>query len=490
MPLYRSDKVERMKRDPKHGLDSRWSWIVIALLSWVMLASSLSVRVMGVLYVGIVDFFGVTREEASWPLSLQISTITMGALPFGFLCHRWSCRGVLISCTFLAGAGMIVCYFAPNLNFITFFFAVVHGGAVAGIFVAVNVMSCQYFDKWQTTACCISWASQCLNVFFMPQVANYFRLEYGTPGMFLLLGALTLNGFPPTILLHSPPWLRVPRAQGETRSSKVLLAVKETGTNLTENSADHLDTEASQGEDGALVSDIQKDVSEQTQPDCHPSKILSVKPTSDLKQTLKAFLTPTFLVDTLSFAVQIYSMTTFYLVHIDLALDYGIESDHSIYFIHIYSVGDYLMRVLSGVIVDRGCMSLTTVMVLGFIGNAAGFEALAWSRSFIPFVFVTLFLGVSGGIMAALPAPVLISDFQGRSLSILLGGMLFMEGLVVMTRPSLIGFFRDNIGSYDGLVHIIAAVNGLFSIVWILKRHFQGRKAPKITAANISTTPI
>ncbi|KAG0440910.1 hypothetical protein HPB47_016114, partial [Ixodes persulcatus] len=311
-------------------------------------------------------------------------------------------------------------------------------GAVAGIFVAVNVMSCQYFDKWQTTACCISWASQCLNVFFMPQVANYFRLEYGTPGMFLLLGALTLNGFPPTILLHSPPWLRVPRAQGETRSSKVLLAVKETGTNLTENSADHLDTEASQGEDGALVSDIQKDVSEQTQPDCHPSKILSVKPTSDLKQTLKAFLTPTFLVDTLSFAVQIYSMTTFYLVHIDLALDYGIESDHSIYFIHIYSVGDYLMRVLSGVIVDRGCMSLTTVMVLGFIGNAAGFEALAWSRSFIPFVFVTLFLGVSGGIMAALPAPVLISDFQGRSLSILLGGMLFMEGLVVMTRPSLI----------------------------------------------------
>ncbi|KAG0427090.1 hypothetical protein HPB47_025763 [Ixodes persulcatus] len=44
-----------------------------------MLASSLSVRVMGVLYVGIVDFFGVTREEASWPLSLQISTITMGA---------------------------------------------------------------------------------------------------------------------------------------------------------------------------------------------------------------------------------------------------------------------------------------------------------------------------------------------------------------------------------------------------------------------------
>ncbi|KAM7309757.1 monocarboxylate transporter 12-B-like [Ixodes scapularis] len=383
---------------------------------------------------------------------------------------------------------MSVCYFAPNLNFITFFFAVVHGGAVAGIFVAVNVVSCQYFDKWQTTACGISWASQCLNVFFMPQVANYFLLEYGMPGMFLLLGALTLNGFPPTILLHSPPWLKVHRAQGEARPSKVLLAMNETGPNLADNSADHLDIETSQSEGEAFVNGIRKDASKQTEQD--PSKVLSVKPTSDLKQTLKAFLTPTFLIDTLSFAVQIYSMTTFYLVHIDLALDYGIESDHSIYFMHIYSVGDYLMRVLSGVIVDRGCMSLTTVMVLGFVGNAAGFEALALSRSFIPFVFVTLFLGVSGGIMAALPAPVLISDFRGRSLSILLGGMLFLEGLVIMTRPSLIGFFRDNIGSYDGLVHTIAAVNGLLSIVWILKRHFQGRKAPKITGGNIPSAPI
>ncbi|CAN7942594.1 unnamed protein product, partial [Ixodes hexagonus] len=314
----------------------------------------------------------------------------------------------------------------------------ISGGGVSGIFVAVNVMSCQYFDKWQTTACCVSWASQCLNVFFMPQIANYLRLEYGTPEMFLLLGALTLNGFPPAIILRSPPWLGRENVQNIARPSKTELTYNAVGQPLTDNPADHSDTETRQSESEELVNRTQEHASQKGH-HSHSNEVRSVTPTSDLKETLKVFLTPTFHIDTLSFATQIYTMTTFYLVHIDLALDSGIGSEDSIYFIHIYSVGDYIMRMLSGFIVDKGCVSLTSAMVLGFVGNAAGFEALAWARSFPHFAFITLFLGASGGMMAGLPAPVLISDFKGRSFSVLLGGMLFIEGLVIMTRPSLIG---------------------------------------------------
>ncbi|EEC18603.1 hypothetical protein IscW_ISCW014743 [Ixodes scapularis] len=172
----------------------------------------------------------------------------------------------------------------------------------------------------------------------MPQTADYIRTEYGTPEMFLLIGALSFNAFPAAFVLK----------------------------------------------------------------------------------------------------MQLLNVTVFFLVNVDLATDGGIDTSQAVYLAHVYSVGDFIVRLLSGLIVDRGYISLATAMLLGFSGCAAGFEALVWSTSMASFVTSSMLVGAGGGFMAPLCGPILTSDFEGRSLPVLFGGLMFMNGLVLIAIPPLV----------------------------------------------------
>lgn len=66
-----------LKADPVYGLDGRWSWITAALCSWVLFLAMSGLCSSGVLYYGIIDTFGTTREEASWPVTLPDSLLNL-----------------------------------------------------------------------------------------------------------------------------------------------------------------------------------------------------------------------------------------------------------------------------------------------------------------------------------------------------------------------------------------------------------------------------
>ncbi|KAG0427308.1 hypothetical protein HPB47_025632, partial [Ixodes persulcatus] len=119
--------LESHKVDPLHGLDSRWSWITAASCSWILFFATFSVRVTGVLFIGIMGTFGVTREQASWPVTLHSCFLHLGGPVMGLLCRRFSCRKVLLVCTSLTGPATALCFFAEGVLFINIFFGVLHG---------------------------------------------------------------------------------------------------------------------------------------------------------------------------------------------------------------------------------------------------------------------------------------------------------------------------------------------------------------------------
>ncbi|KAM7288212.1 uncharacterized protein ISCGN_028477 [Ixodes scapularis] len=139
--------MESLKQHAIFGLDSRRSWVVNGFCCWVALTATLSIRSSGVLFVGVVQFFDVTREDASMPMTVQIACNFMGALVFGYLCEVYSCRAVLVTSTLVTSAGISLCYFAPSLLVITIFFGIVHGGTLGGIMVAVNTICTQHFKN-------------------------------------------------------------------------------------------------------------------------------------------------------------------------------------------------------------------------------------------------------------------------------------------------------------------------------------------------------
>lgn len=76
--------METLQKDPLYGLDSRWSWIQVGFCCWTMFMSTMSVRASGVIFVGLIDFYNATREEASWPLTVHIATTSMGGISSTF----------------------------------------------------------------------------------------------------------------------------------------------------------------------------------------------------------------------------------------------------------------------------------------------------------------------------------------------------------------------------------------------------------------------
>ncbi|KAH6932016.1 hypothetical protein HPB50_002510 [Hyalomma asiaticum] len=54
----------------RNGVDSRQSWLVAAFSSWFLFMACAGQRVFGIIYIGILQTFQVTRQEASWPMSV------------------------------------------------------------------------------------------------------------------------------------------------------------------------------------------------------------------------------------------------------------------------------------------------------------------------------------------------------------------------------------------------------------------------------------
>uniref|UniRef100_A0A6M2CVY6 Putative monocarboxylate transporter n=1 Tax=Rhipicephalus microplus TaxID=6941 RepID=A0A6M2CVY6_RHIMP len=162
-------------------------------------------------------------------------------------------------------------------------------------------------------------------------------------------------------------------------------------------------------------------------------------------------------------------MALYVLLSTDLASDHGIEPSSAIYLLQAFSVSDIIFRALSGIIIDSKIISLESVMLLGYLMQSAAFELLAWFGSFHMMLTASALMGLTCGARIALQAPVIAKDFGLKQLPVVMGAVYFCIGVALLLRPPIVGYFRDKHGSYNGLLHCTAAVNGFLLIVWTMK---------------------
>ncbi|KAL1475168.1 hypothetical protein MTO96_020142 [Rhipicephalus appendiculatus] len=202
---------EQLKRHAVFGLDSRQSWITAAFCGALLFLALSTISVSGVFFYGVVEAFGVNREQASWPVTLSGSMLPLAGPLTGVLCSRFSCRKVLLVCSFFTGIAVSLCYFAESTHFIVVFFGIIHGTTLSGLYVAANVLVAQHFEKRRTTACSFMFTAGGLNTVVFPPLIELFYSRYGIHAAFLLYGAIMMNAFPCCIALRSPPWLDKPK---------------------------------------------------------------------------------------------------------------------------------------------------------------------------------------------------------------------------------------------------------------------------------------
>lgn len=479
--------MESLKADPVHGLDGRWSWITAALCSWVLFLAMSGVCASGVLYYGIIDTFGTTREEASWPVTLPDSLLNLAGALMGLLCRWFSCRTVLLVCCLLTGFGISICFFARGILFLSIMFGALHGLSLAGIFVSVNAILAQHFDKRRNTAFSLLMAVTGLNGFLIPPLVQFFYSTYGSRGAFLLLGAVLFNAFPAAIPIKSPAWVTRTRkfpfsfvSVPFRRRSKVMpvtkrLSLSDDKTKDTEyrfglvDEAHNSDGLVTLGEEDDTSKNLVFKSVNHTIVDKMPKLGRKLFNISSWKTIATHFLTVSFCIDSISITALIVSITTFILVSVDLATDRGVTASKVLYIQYVFSAADITFRALVGFIVDRNILSLQAVMLIGFFIQAIAFEILVWVFALPSMMMCSVLLGMSSGFRMPLQAPILIEDFGVDLLPVMMGGANFFLGLVNVARPTLIGYCRDKLGKYDMLLHILAAVNFVVACVWTLR---------------------
>ncbi|XP_064461388.1 uncharacterized protein LOC135371245 [Ornithodoros turicata] len=183
----------------------------------------------------------------------------------------------------------------------------------------------------------------------------------------------------------------------------------------------------------------------------------------------KSFLTISFWHLTLSqFLVQ-FGLGVFVMTIIDYAKDCGIEPKDAVFFMTTFCVGDMLARLVAGVVTDRGAVHIQLLVAVAYALQGASYELMCYMRTYVSLLLLTLVIGVSHGCRIFMLPIFLTRSFGLRGLSINLSVATCICGLLSMVRPFLIGYYRDEQGTYRGLYHIICIVNCAVGVSWFIK---------------------
>ncbi|KAG8192786.1 hypothetical protein JTE90_019104 [Oedothorax gibbosus] len=207
----------KIKEPP--GPDQASGWLIaMACFSINFICAGLA-RTAGVLFVALIELYGVSREAASAPFTIRVCVRNMTGPLIGLLGLRYGIRAVTIVGGFVAALGCMLCYFAPNVMWITVFWGVIHGlGFGLGTVLHMMVIGL-YFDKYKASALGLGYSGDCFGTFAFPVIMESLLSTYDVPGTFLILGGIVLHVVPLAMLLKKPPWLELDRTTGNFRNN-------------------------------------------------------------------------------------------------------------------------------------------------------------------------------------------------------------------------------------------------------------------------------
>ncbi|KAL3210540.1 hypothetical protein MRX96_037016 [Rhipicephalus microplus] len=185
-------------------MDSKRSWVVAGACFWTNVFAYPLLGAAGVVYVNILNTFHVTREEASWPVSLTSTFYLLAGLLGGILNKYISIQTILVvSCT-LSALLVSACYFTTGLWFLILVLGVLHGIFVGGIRLNVVAIN-KHFVKHLASASGLNMAGLSVGGFVLPPLlpasVRPVRLQRGA---LLICGGISLNAVPAAMLCGDP----------------------------------------------------------------------------------------------------------------------------------------------------------------------------------------------------------------------------------------------------------------------------------------------
>ncbi|GFY46276.1 monocarboxylate transporter 9 [Trichonephila inaurata madagascariensis] len=583
-----------LKREAQ--VDQGYAWMVAFSCFMINFIMAGLARAAGVLYVAVIELYGVSREAATTPFSIRFSVRNMSGPVVGILGNRFGIRATVLTGGILAGVGGILCVLSPNVFWITVFWGGVHGLGYGLCNIIHILLINQYFDKYKGAAMGFAFSGDCFGTFAFPVILEVLLENYGLNGTFLILGGIALNVIPAAMLLKTPDWLEEDTKaildDPESKPSKLVTyghlnkgfiseslpnlnichkayvsscpPIKESislgrasytqidkrgqendftwngklkNNSLSEDPlhlvhvktrsltnyetpelylrAKALDSCLSQNicsnppscnflkmppnneyllgdraQQNIMIAEVLK--SENSASEIPQNKI-SVSPavsvifevipektvTDDLEtadaqrnpfvQFIVTNTRPLFILITVTMSFFVFLFIALITIIIDYAADINIPLDTSKYLLIGFSVSDLIGRLGFGVVLDKdwikkGHFAGVTTAIIG--------ASVLIIPFFANFYYLMTCLLICGFVLGGncIMYPILVEHYMDKKEeSVALGCLQFYGGLLMLPLPPMIGFFRDAMGSYNGVFWTVGGLCLASGLAWILE---------------------
>ncbi|XP_070383622.1 monocarboxylate transporter 5-like isoform X2 [Dermacentor albipictus] len=365
-------------------------WLVVAAASVNNVFTLAVMRSGAIIYVGIASTFGVSREDAAWPVCLA-TVFNLAAGPItGMLAQHFQISTLLVVGCFLASLPVCASYFANGVPFLIVSLGILHGCGLSLLtlgYAAVN----QSVTKNKALASGITIGGSVVGGIIFPPVMQFLFDEYGTKGGFLVFGAIMLNSTA-AALFTRPSWRRNILSRNLEKSTQISTTMRlsevpnrriyeanSDAQGLGDNMLNYSDSSSlsscneTAGFDTPLNNSACKQISTSERAVVAVVSPLSgqvQRPPPNTRAKWPSFLrNPRFYLVAYTFGQGWYLSTMLLTVVVDFAVERGIPTWDAVSLVTLTTVADLVSRFVSGPITDKGLLRKSTMMVLCLTAN-------------------------------------------------------------------------------------------------------------------------
>ncbi|XP_075542435.1 monocarboxylate transporter 12-like isoform X1 [Dermacentor variabilis] len=448
------------------NMDRNWGIAVAAAIaSFFNLATQIN---SGFFFVAIMDTFAVDPSNASWPESVFTIMTYSGSLIVVVLQKHLTASQITVLGSLMLWIPLIGAAFAPNVMVMTLVLGALHGMGAGIVLVSLMVILGLHFDKYLAVASGLRDAGTTLCAFVFPSLLSFLNSRYCLRGTLLVYSALAMNVTAVALFL----WLRVRDGERE-HSSEGPTAVLRTTKN-----------------DGVFI--LSK--SQRT-----PKTLRkALRGGNDCEQSFASFLrrlailkAPSFYVVVLGATVEIYGYTVFLETIDAYALDKGASRQQADMAITYATIAEIVGYVGVPLIADMNLVSRQTMMTTCFALLMLCYALVPYTSWPMTYVVDTALLITLVAAVSSLRCSLMTQYFGAVQVPLCMTAVGLLLIPLQLSSPTIIGLFRDSLGSYDGLYRALAVLHLVVVMLYApLAVHERRKKIGSFDAQPESCTQV
>lgn len=184
-------------------------------------------------------------------------------------------------------------------------------------------------------------------------------------------------------------------------------------------------------------------------------------------------------------AISVYTLLVL-MILVDFAEDKGFTKRDGAVLLSATAIGDASARLISGFLSDRKFCDRRTLLGGTALLAGALSSTLPSMRADYYALAATLcvLFGWCNGSVVVLFGPVLADHVGVANLGLSGGVIRFVMGLVYLAVPRVTGYFKDEVGSYDGLLYLISIGSFLVGLMWTVEFIYRTLRRRKANSAH------